>query len=289
MLHLSFFGLAWIAFAIGVTAFVVSRQRSRRSVYIPPRQVIYPPVYPATVRSSSGGSVRRFILGPIIVLVVLAAAAKGLYLSRSADFQPATLTSEADFTRVHDIPIQPAQVIRPPQPPKSPSWWKKKTPPSTGSGSAWTGTIERSCLTTLADSREEMLTVIAMGLERQLNLRQAPSPTFLGNTAWVQIDELDRKPLQNQDDTVGDVVHINYRVELTPRGWTELAREQRLDLASERFEKALRGLGVLTVLLGAVAGYIRLDEWTKGYYSGRLILAATGLAVVLGTAMVVPW
>ena len=62
---------------------------------------------------------------------------------------------------------------------------------------------------------------------------------------------------------------------MTPHGWQELSRLERADRSGERMEEAARGLGLLTVLLGAVAAYVRLDEWTKGYYSGRLFLAAT--------------
>jgi hypothetical protein len=50
-------------------------------------------------------------------------------------------------------------------------------------------------------------------------------------------------------------------------------------------ELAGRGLGLLTLLLGAVAAYIRLDDWTKGYYSGRLFLAAALLTIFGGTAL----
>ena len=37
-------------------------------------------------------------------------------------------------------------------------------------------------------------------------------------------------------------------------------------------------------MLGAVAGYVRLDEWTKGYYTGRLRLAAVVLIGLAGAA-----
>ena len=46
------------------------------------------------------------------------------------------------------------------------------------------------------------------------------------------------------------------------------------------------GLGLLTILLGGIAAYIRLDEWTKGYYSGRLFLAASALATGLAFLIV---
>jgi len=39
-------------------------------------------------------------------------------------------------------------------------------------------------------------------------------------------------------------------------------------------------LASLLVLLSAVVGYVRLDEWTKGFYTGWLRLAAGVFAVV---------
>jgi len=53
-----------------------------------------------------------------------------------------------------------------------------------------------------------------------------------------------------------------------------------------RARTAALGLGLVTVLLGAVAGYVRLDEWTKGYYTGRLFLAAVAVVVAAGAGVV---
>jgi hypothetical protein len=44
-------------------------------------------------------------------------------------------------------------------------------------------------------------------------------------------------------------------------------------------------LAGLVVFLTAVAGYFRLDEATKGYYSGWLRLAALGLVGIVGAGI----
>jgi hypothetical protein len=304
MIHAIGFGMPMFAVLIAgfVLAIVFGRKRYQAPpvVYVRPRQVIYPPVYQNNRRSNGSGG-RRFLWRAVVVLIVVAAGLKALApsMSRTATYVrhgpvnhfEKAVEVKADVTRVQNrVQVAAPQMPTPPQPSKPRPWWmgKNPPPPSTGTGPAWAGTVERSCIATLADSRDEMLNAVRMGIERQLNLRQAPSPMFVGNSAWVQINEKDRQPLKNQDDAVGDVVHINYSVELTQKGWTELAREERADLAGGRFETALRGLGVLTVLLGAVAAYIRLDEWTKGYYSGRLFLAAMGLVTLLGAGIVLP-
>jgi hypothetical protein len=41
----------------------------------------------------------------------------------------------------------------------------------------------------------------------------------------------------------------------------------------------------LVALLAVVTGYIRLDDWTKGYYTGWLRLAAWGILAVVGTGL----
>jgi hypothetical protein len=51
-------------------------------------------------------------------------------------------------------------------------------------------------------------------------------------------------------------------------------------------------LGILTAiliavvaLLAVVAGYIRLDDWTKGYYTGWLLAAAVGSLALVGSGL----
>jgi len=59
--------------------------------------------------------------------------------------------------------------------------------------------------------------------------------------------------------------------------YLELAEAERSARVTDRSEGVARVLSVVVIALGALAGYIRLDEFTKGYYTGRL----RALAVVL--------
>src|SRR5439155_9758689 len=65
-------------------------------------------------------------------------------------------------------------------------------------------------------------------------------------------------------------VRLNLHLELTRGTYRELAEADRAVRATERSEGLARILAIVVVALGAVAGYIRLDEFTKGYYTGRL-------------------
>jgi hypothetical protein len=65
----------------------------------------------------------------------------------------------------------------------------------------------------------------------------------------------------------------------------ELARQARARVATGRLDLATRVLAGLVVFLLALVGYIRLDEWTKGYYSrwlaaGLITMTLLGLGII---------
>jgi hypothetical protein len=69
--------------------------------------------------------------------------------------------------------------------------------------------------------------------------------------------------------------------------WRQILRRDRELRAKERMGLLARILAGLVALLAVVAAYIRLDEWTKGFYTGRLRLA--GLAVLALVAAGLKW
>jgi hypothetical protein len=113
----------------------------------------------------------------------------------------------------------------------------------------------------------------------ELNLSHAPTRDFLMNMKdqW----EEEKGPTV---EGVGETKRVLLRLNLTAAGEQELATLEREYRSQDRMETVARLLGVLTVLLGVVAGYVRLDEWTKGYYTGRLRLAAVVLVGLAGAA-----
>jgi hypothetical protein len=65
----------------------------------------------------------------------------------------------------------------------------------------------------------------------------------------------------------------------------ELDRQRRAQVALGRLDLMTRVLAGLVVFLLAVVGYIRLDEWTKGYYSrwlaaGLITMTLLGLGII---------
>jgi hypothetical protein len=55
--------------------------------------------------------------------------------------------------------------------------------------------------------------------------------------------------------------------------------------SKERMSLLVRVLIGLVAALAALAGYMRLDEATKGYYTRWLRLAALGFVAVVGTGL----
>jgi hypothetical protein len=86
-------------------------------------------------------------------------------------------------------------------------------------------------------------------------------------------------------DAVTPTVQLTLDLELTREAWRELAEAERQVRVQDRMETMGRVVALLTVLLGAVAGYVRLDEATKGYYTGRLRLVALALVGVASAAI----
>jgi hypothetical protein len=89
--------------------------------------------------------------------------------------------------------------------------------------------------------------------------------------------------------TPGKMHRVCVKVGLSPRARAEIEskdREYRREVTvQERMVFLARILGGLVALLGVVAGYIRLDDLTKGYYTGWLRLAAGGILAVVGVGL----
>jgi hypothetical protein len=73
-----------------------------------------------------------------------------------------------------------------------------------------------------------------------------------------------------------DYYQVNAKAKLTPDAATQLLRIEQHSVSELRVLFLAKVLaGVLAVML-TIAAYVRLDEWSKGYYTGWLRLAAAG-------------
>ncbi len=116
-------------------------------------------------------------------------------------------------------------------------------------------------------------------------------------TAWpVSADnetfrELVRKLVKNDQDHIdnfkeaGDMHQVSLELRLTPAARAEIYQQDRAFRAMDRMTWLARLLAAIVAVLAVTAGYLRMEDLTKGYYTGWLRLAAAsaiaGAAVVL--------
>jgi hypothetical protein len=81
------------------------------------------------------------------------------------------------------------------------------------------------------------------------------------------------------------VEHRELDVAITPDDWRDILQHDSQYRMDQRLLWVGAGLAGLVVLFGAIAGYIRLDEWSKGYYTWWLRFGALGFLGVAGAGL----
>ena len=89
------------------------------------------------------------------------------------------------------------------------------------------------------------------------------------------------EPATKEDPVEGTFLHRTLRIEITAADYQDMLRHARTARVEYREILLAKVLAVLVALLTAVAGYIRLEEATKGYYTALLRLAAVGLVAAV--------
>jgi hypothetical protein len=153
----------------------------------------------------------------------------------------------------------------------------------------WTTTVDGSGLSD-KDARQKALEE-ACTKWREFLRDQLPPVDWMPTPEDVQRilpqDWQEETALEKDDPLLGPIKI--FRVSLTVQvGARERDEIVKLD-QHHRMEQRMLWLGKIfagvLVLLVAVAGYIRLDEWSKGYYSGWLRLVAVGLIAAAGVGV----
>jgi len=131
-------------------------------------------------------------------------------------------------------------------------------------------------------ARQEAVKSAAEKLSAHLRARfpdfkYTPTPQFLIDHKMV--DEGHDEKLTLDDPSGPEMTMHTLTVELRPDPLDELLTADRHERGGDRLWEAGRILGGLLVMLIALVGYVRLDDWTKGYFSFPLKLGALGLAV----------
>jgi len=121
-------------------------------------------------------------------------------------------------------------------------------------------------------------------LTDELRLHAPLDPEFI-DKKMVRAFNTQSIPLLGQDNPE-KWVKIEMDLELKPEVRDELARAEREYRVEERMAWLGRLLAAGVVLLGALGAYVRLDDWTKGYYTGWLRL---GLGLGAAAAATAAW
>jgi len=141
---------------------------------------------------------------------------------------------------------------------------------------------EESPKDSLASARQQALKAAAEKLSAYLQARfpgyrYRPTPDFLVSHKLVDAGENVEYVLDNPE--APKMVRHKLTVELRDLQLARLLDEDRREHSAERLEVAGRGLAGLVLILVALVGYVRLDDWTRGYFSTFLKFTALALAV----------
>ena len=82
-----------------------------------------------------------------------------------------------------------------------------------------------------------------------------------------------------------DIYQVTLNVEVTPENREEILQQAHHYRVEQRQLWLAKVFAVVVVLLVGVAGYIRLDEWSKGYYTGLLRLGLLALIAAAGAGV----
>jgi hypothetical protein len=122
-------------------------------------------------------------------------------------------------------------------------------------------------------------------LEREVAEWIAPDVPHSWKTPASTIDAmiLDRH-FEPVDHDYGTLFVAGYRAGFSPGRRAQIVDQYRSEMVMHRLLTLGGGLGFVLVCLAALAGYIRADEATKGYYTNRLRLLAAASIGAAGTA-----
>ncbi len=97
---------------------------------------------------------------------------------------------------------------------------------------------------------------------------------------FVRREIVKEQRLVETQRSVGPMLKQYTLVEFTPSVDSELRRRWRSHERQERFAIVGLGAGSVLGLLGLVFGLLKVDTWTKGYYTKRLFIGVPGVIIV---------
>ena len=112
---------------------------------------------------------------------------------------------------------------------------------------------------------------------RYAGFQWAPTPQFLTDNKMVVAESEVTQEINDADAPL--MFRTRLTIQLHRDALNAALQEDRKLRVESRLWQAGRGLGGLLFVLAAIVGYVRLDDWSKGYFSLPLKLTALAVAV----------
>jgi hypothetical protein len=140
------------------------------------------------------------------------------------------------------------------------------------------------------DDAEEMAQKRALKEIQSFLEQQSPPIRWQPTPEWIKDQQQpllkNRTTEEGTLPTSGLHVHwVSYDVQLTPQAYRKILENDRQLTMQERQFLLGKILAGLVAVFTAFAGYYRLEEATKGYYTNWLRLGAVGLVAAVGAAI----
>ena len=147
-------------------------------------------------------------------------------------------------------------------------------------------TVEDADRNALSDARAKIVEHFQQkGVQLEFDL----TLDYIGNRLVKARTELEPQALDPDHQVAGAKLgvarHRKLRVELTNRDESEILTQDRQFRVQHLQMFLFKVLAGIVALLAAVSGYFRLEEATKGYYTGWLRVAAAGLVAGVGACL----
>jgi hypothetical protein len=140
---------------------------------------------------------------------------------------------------------------------------------------------------TVEDAEEQALAEVSRQLaayfkEEGRPLSWEPPTKYIEDNLVKNLEKLGPSPIEN----VGMMREVRLRVELTRETYVDILHRDHQYVSEKRMFLVGKVLAGLVALLLAVAGYFRVEEATKGYYTLWLRLIALGFVAAVGAGIV---
>jgi hypothetical protein len=136
-------------------------------------------------------------------------------------------------------------------------------------------------------AREKLVQAVAdFQASQSPPLTGVPSVQLIGTDIKETVLQEKVVVADQKDQTIKiEMQGVNLKVEVTPSFYDRLVKLDRQQRKEDRQWLLARLLAIFAVGFVAVGGYLRLDEATKGYYTGLLRLGAVALVGAVGVGL----